>query len=73
MHTPGSTLSGYILLLTIQLSFLVIFAVYTDYADDLLPKNGTQATEHFIIPKYSRKKTEKTYLYLNLKYPDSIT
>ncbi|CAO1415969.1 unnamed protein product [Diamesa serratosioi] len=53
MHTPGSTLSGYILLLTIQLSFLVIFAVYTDYADDLLPKNGTQATEHFIIPKYS--------------------
>lgn len=61
MHTPGSTLSGYILLLTIQLSFLVIFAVYTDYADDLLPKNGTQAAEHFIIPKYSRK---KTYLFI---------
>lgn len=55
MNTPGSSISGYVLLLTIQFAFLVIFGIYTDYDDGLRPKNGTQADEGFIIPKYARK------------------
>lgn len=55
MNTPGTSVSGYILLFTIQFVFIAIFGVYTDYDDDLLPKNGTQAEEGFIIPKYARK------------------
>lgn len=55
MNTPGTGVSGYALLLAIQFVFLVIFGLYTDYDDDLRPKNGTQAEEGFIIPKYARK------------------
>lgn len=55
MNTPGTGVSGYALLLTIQFVLLVIFGLYTDYGDDLRPKNGTQAEEGFIIPKYARK------------------
>lgn len=55
MNTPGTSVSGYVLLFMIQFAFLAIFGVYTDYDDDLLPKNGTQAEESFIIPKYARK------------------
>jgi hypothetical protein len=55
MNTPGTGISGYSLLLAIQFIFLIIFGVYTDYDDALLPKNGTQAEEGFIIPKYARK------------------
>jgi hypothetical protein len=48
--------SGYVLLLTIQFAFIVIFGIYTDYDTELRPKNGTvQAEENFIIPKYARK------------------
>lgn len=55
MNTPGTSVSGYVLLFTIQFLFLVIFGVYTDYDDNLKPKNGTQSEEGFIIPKYARK------------------
>lgn len=55
MNSPGASVSGYILLFTIQIILLVIFGVYTDYDDDLRPRNGTQAEEGFIIPKYARK------------------
>jgi hypothetical protein len=55
MNTPGTGVSGYALLLTIQFVLLVIFGLYADYGDDLKPKNGTQAEEGFIIPKYARK------------------
>lgn len=55
MNTPGTGVSGYVLLFSIQFLFLIIFGVYTDYADDLRPRNGTQAEEGFIIPKYARK------------------
>lgn len=55
MNTPGASISGYVLLFTIQFTFLVIFGIYTDYGDDLRPKNGSQAEEGFIIPKYARK------------------
>jgi len=47
--------SGYVLLLTIQFVFVVIFGIYTDYDAALKPRNGTvQAEENFIIPKYAR-------------------
>lgn len=70
MYAPGATISGYILLFIIQIVFLVLFAVLTDYDDELLPKNSTRLNPHqleryeesekdvreeFIIPKYSRK------------------
>jgi len=53
MNTPGTGVSGYVLLLTIQFALLAVFAVFTDYDDGLRPKNGTQAEEGFIIPKYA--------------------
>lgn len=53
---PSASVSGYVLLLTIQFVFIVIFGIYTDYDTDLRPKNGTvQPEENFIIPKYARK------------------
>lgn len=55
MQTPGTSVSGFVLLLVIQFIFVVLFGVYTDYADDLLPQNGTQHGENFIVPKYPRK------------------
>lgn len=55
MNTPGTGVSGYALLLSIQFIFLVLFGLYTDYDVDLQPKNGTQADEGFVIPKYARK------------------
>lgn len=55
MNTPGTGVSGYALLFSIQFLFLIIFGIYTDYADDLRPRNGTQSEEGFIIPKYARK------------------
>lgn len=61
MNTPGTGVSGYVLLLTIQFVLLVIFGVYTDYDDGLRPRNGTQAEEGFIIPKYARK-SDRVYV-----------
>lgn len=55
MNTPGASVSGYALLLVLQLAFLFIFGIYTDYDDELRPKNGTQADEGFHVPKYPRK------------------
>jgi len=55
MNTPGTSVSGYVLLLTVQFVIFVIFGIYTDYDEELRPKNGTQAQEGFIIPKYARK------------------
>ena len=48
-------ISGYVLLLTIQFVFIVIFAIYTDYDTDLRPKDGAQSEPGFIVPKYARK------------------
>ncbi|CAG9804528.1 unnamed protein product [Chironomus riparius] len=45
-------ISGYVLLLTIQFVFIVIFAIYTDYDTDLRPKDGAQSEPGFIVPKY---------------------
>lgn len=37
MHTPGSAVSGFTVLLIVQLGFVIVFAVYTKYGDELLP------------------------------------
>jgi hypothetical protein len=55
MNTPGSSVSGYALLIFIQLIFLAIFGIYTDYDDELKPKTGKQSEDGFIVPKYARK------------------
>lgn len=62
MNTPGSSVSGYGLLLFIQLIFLAVFGIYTDYDDELKPKNvsnGTQTFSHEAegsnLSKYARK------------------
>ncbi|XP_053661343.1 ammonium transporter Rh type A [Anopheles marshallii] len=42
MHTPGSSTSGYALLLIVQVVFIIVFGFCTDYAKELLPvKNET--------------------------------
>lgn len=38
MHTPGAGISGYALLLTVQIIFLIVYAVFVRYDDSLLPK-----------------------------------
>ncbi|XP_065076665.1 ammonium transporter Rh type A [Ochlerotatus camptorhynchus] len=45
MHTPGSSVSGYVLLLLVQIVFIVVFGFFTDYSKELLPKNATVAAE----------------------------
>lgn len=55
MNTPGSSVSGYALLIVIQLIFLAVFGIYTDYGDELKPKTGKQSEDGFIVPKYARK------------------
>ncbi|XP_055635071.1 ammonium transporter Rh type A isoform X1 [Toxorhynchites rutilus septentrionalis] len=57
MHTPGSSVSGYILLLVVQIVFIIIFGFLTDYSKELLPKNGTSvdtdgAVADNYLPKY---------------------
>lgn len=58
MHDKAPGLSGYVLLLIVQIVFIVVFGVVTDYHDELKPKNGTQSEEGFIVPKYARKSTQ---------------
>lgn len=62
MNTPGTSGSGYALLLFIQFLLLIVYGIYTDYGDELRPKNGTQEDKdgkdgegRFILPKYARK------------------
>lgn len=42
MHSPGSAVSGYSVLLVVQLAFIVVFGVYTKYGDELLPQDVPQ-------------------------------
>ena len=55
MQSAKSSVSGFVLLLVIQFVFVILFGVYTDYSDDLLPQTGAQHGDNFIIPKYPRK------------------
>ncbi|EDS36568.1 ammonium transporter 1 [Culex quinquefasciatus] len=60
MHTPGSSVAGYGLLLVVQIVFVIVFGFFTDYSKELLPKNGTGngleashgAAEEKYLPKY---------------------
>ncbi|XP_058453449.1 ammonium transporter Rh type A isoform X1 [Malaya genurostris] len=57
MHTPGSSVSGYMLLLLVQLVFIIVFGFFTDYSESVLPKNETKPAEdgpivEKILPKY---------------------
>uniref|UniRef100_A0A1Q3FSC6 Putative ammonium transporter rhbg n=1 Tax=Culex tarsalis TaxID=7177 RepID=A0A1Q3FSC6_CULTA len=62
MHTPGSSVAGYGLLLVVQIVFVIVFGFFTDYSKELLPKNGTSnggslesshgAGEEKFLPKY---------------------
>lgn len=59
MQSAGSASGGYIVLFTIQIIFLIVFALYARYDDDLLPSNndglehGLPAPKH--VPSYKRK------------------
>ncbi len=61
MHTPGAGISGYALLLTVQIIFLIVYAVFVRYDDSLLPKNvddGDGEEDSFEkkhVPSYPRK------------------
>lgn len=62
MHTPGAGISGYALLLTIQIIFLIVYAVFVRYDDSLLPKSKDafedveeELVEKKHVPSYPRK------------------
>lgn len=62
MHTPGAGISGYALLLTVQIIFLIVYAVFVRYDDSLLPKYKDEhedIEEEFVekkhVPSYPRK------------------
>lgn len=63
MHTPGAGTSGYALLLTVQIIFLIVYAVFVRYDDRLLPKNkdfvGDENEEELLekkhVPSYPRR------------------
>jgi ammonium transporter Rh len=66
MHDKAPGVSGYVLLLIVQVAFIVVFGVCTDYDTELKPKNGTQAEEGFIIPKYARKSSRSNHQTLTM-------
>lgn len=60
MHTPGAGISGYALLLVVQIIFLIVYAVFVRYDDSLLPMNkeviGEEETfEKKHVPSYPRE------------------
>ncbi|XP_052864825.1 ammonium transporter Rh type A [Anopheles cruzii] len=57
MHTPGSSVSGYALLLIVQVVFIIVFGVCTDYAKEVLPpKNETVSAEQHPAEESSLRK-----------------
>lgn len=48
MHTPGSSISGYIFIFLIQIIFLIVFAFVTRYGDGLLPEDPESMEEEKI-------------------------
>lgn len=62
MHTPGAGISGFVLLLTVQIIFLIVYAVFVRYDDSLLPKykefvgeGEEELFEKKHVPSYPRK------------------
>lgn len=61
MHTLGSKLGGYICLLVIQATFIVVYGIFVRYEDRLLPghkdspENEPHRTGH--VSSYARKYT----------------
>lgn len=65
MHTPGTGISGYALLLAVQIIFLIVYALFVRYDDNLLPKDKEIIGEDVIgeeetlekkhVPSYPRK------------------
>lgn len=62
MHTTGAGISGFALLLTVQIIFLIVYAVFVRYDDSLLPKNKeviVEGEEELLekkhVPSYPRK------------------
>lgn len=37
MHTPGAEISGFICVLLIQITFIIVYGIYVRYDDALLP------------------------------------
>ena len=60
MHTPGSSVSGFIIILIVQLILCILFGFLTRYGDDLLPAGvdldeSSDGTEVKHIPSYPRR------------------
>lgn len=63
MHTPGAGISGYALMLLVQIIFLIVYAVYVRYEDKLLPTSKDSISvnveeelfEKKHVPSYPRK------------------
>lgn len=56
MHTPGSGSAGLVFLLIVQVAFIIIFGLATNYDDSILPKNQTAGAEQKeLIQKYPCK------------------
>ncbi|XP_058130450.1 ammonium transporter Rh type A [Anopheles ziemanni] len=53
MHTPGSSVSGYTLLLVVQVVFIIVFGFCTDYAKELLPVKNETAKATIEVPEAS--------------------
>lgn len=69
MHPPGATVSGYILLFIIQIVFLILFAVLTDYDDELLPKNSTKvATSAYQLEREDEPENDVPEKFIIPKY-----
>lgn len=52
MHTPGSSSSGYLFLISIQIVILIVFAVYATYKDELLPQDKDVVVEKGLLEKH---------------------
>lgn len=58
MHSPGAKVSGYVVLMIVQIIFLVLFWLFVRYEKELLPpaidaEDAGSAKEH--VSKYPRE------------------
>lgn len=57
MHSPGASVTGFVLVFVVQIIFGIVFAALTTYGKDLLPKSHLDVVEDHPehVPSYARK------------------
>lgn len=66
MSSLGSSVCGYVLLLVVQIVLIIVFGFFTNYSEEILPKNGN-ATEGLEDEKPLAKYPRECYIEYEIK------